>query len=435
MNRFSGHDRIGRRLARCVAGILSLFAMIGIAEPALAENTVTRWAEQSLQAVRAANVGTPNAGRLYAMVNVAMYDAVNGIDAARHRFGREHALVPTVGAPRAGSRNAAAAAAAHAVLVALVPSQQAALDAALAADLAAAQDGDLVAGEIWGRYVGEQVVTLRATDGTAMALTIPAGTAVGEHRAAFDARFRNMTPFGVRNIDRYRSGPPPALTSEAYAQAFNDVKTLGQQDADAERNAIAQFWLVEGGTTREPGTWIQALVAIVEQMRTDRSLSDTARIFARVGMAIADGVAASWDTKATFFTWRPFFAIREADLDGNPDTDADPAWTPRNHLDRRFSGVDVGPVHVLGRRLRGDRSVLFPPPGVVLLCDRSRARAALLQQPPRSRHRGWPVANLSGHSLSVLERGGPPGRPAHRPRGRSHSPPPLFRPYAQICLP
>ncbi len=330
MNRFSGHDTIGRRLARCVAGMLWLFAVIGMAEPALADNTVTRWAEQSLQAVRAANVGTPSAGRLYAMVTVAMYDAVNGIDTARSRFGREHALVPTIGAPREGSRNAAAAAAAHAVLVALVPSQQAALDAALAAELAAAQDGDLVAGEIWGRYVGEQVVTLRATDGTEMALTIPAGTAVGEHRAAFDARFRNMTPFGVRNIDRYRSGPPPALTSEAYAQAFNDVKTLGQQDADAERNAIAQFWLVEGGTTREPGTWIQALVAIVEQMRTDRSLSDTARIFARVGMAIADGVAASWDTKATFFTWRPFFAIREADLDGNPDTEADPSWTPRN---------------------------------------------------------------------------------------------------------
>jgi len=83
--------------------------------------------------------------------------------------------------------------------------------------------------------VGEQVVTLRATDGTAMALTIPAGTAIGEHRAAFDARFRNMTPFGVRDIDRYRSGPPPALTSEAYARAFNDVKTPGQQDADAGR--------------------------------------------------------------------------------------------------------------------------------------------------------------------------------------------------------
>jgi hypothetical protein len=238
--------------------------------------------------------------------------------------------VPTTGAPPGGSRRAAAAAAAHAVLVALVPGQQTALDAALAADLAAAQDDNVVAGEIWGRYVGDQVVTLRATDGTEMALIIPAGTGVGEHRAAFDARFRNMTPFGVRSIDRYRSGPPPALASEAYARAFNDVKTFGQQDGDVERNAIAQFWLVEGGTTREPGTWIQALVAIVQQMGTDRSLSDTARVFARVGMAIADGVAASWDTKATFFTWRPFFASREADMDGNPDTEPDPDWMPRN---------------------------------------------------------------------------------------------------------
>ncbi len=308
MNQCSRHQRIGR-LTKWIAAILAVSAVIGIAQPARAENAVTRWAEQSLQAVRAANVGTPNAGRLYAMVTVAMYDAVNGIDAARHRMGREHALVPVDGAPPAGSRIAAAAAAAHAVLVALVPSRQAALDAALAAELAEAQDGEVLAGEIWGRWVGEQVVTLRTTDGTDMPLTIPAGAAVGAHRAAFDARFRNMTPFGVRSIDRYHSGPPPELTSAAYARAFNDVKTLGQQDGDAERNAIAQFWVVEGGTAREPGTWIQALVAIVGQMRTDRSLSDTARIFARVGMAIADGVAASWDTKATFL--RGGLAIRE----------------------------------------------------------------------------------------------------------------------------
>ena len=329
MNPFSGHDRIRRCLPRLVGSVVLLTGVVGNPEPAHAGNSVTRWAEQALQAVRAGNVGTPNAGRLYAMVTVAMYDAVNGIDTARDRFDREPALVPTAGAPPRANRNAAVAAAAHAVLVALVPSQQATLDAALAADLAADKDGDVVAGEGWGRFVGEQVVALRAADGTEMALTIPAKTGVGEHRAAFDARFRNMTPFGVRSIDPYVSGPPPALTSDAYAQAFNDVKTFGQQDGNAERNAIAQFWLVEGGTTREPGTWIQALVAIVEQMRTDRSLSDTARIFARVGMAIADAVAASWETKATFFTWRPFFAVHEADLDGNPDTEPDPAWTPR----------------------------------------------------------------------------------------------------------
>ena len=81
---------------------------------------------------------------------------------------------------------------------------------------------------------------------------------------------------------------------------------------------------------REPGVWIQATVAIVEQQRTDRSLSDTARLLARVGMAVADTVMLGWETKATHFTWRPVFAIREADLDGNPDTTADPFWTPRN---------------------------------------------------------------------------------------------------------
>ena len=327
MNRFSERHPMGRRV---VPVVVLLAAVVGAPEPAFAENAVTRWTEHAMQAVRAANVGTPAAGRLYAMVTAAMYDAVNGIDTAGDRFGREHALVPTDGAPRGGSRNAAVAAAAHAVLVALVPSQQAILDAALADDLEAANDGDVAEGENWGRLVGDQVVALRSDDGTQMALIIPAGTDPGEYRMSFDARFRLMTPFGIRSIAPYRSGPPPDLTSSAYAEAFNDVKTLGQQDGDVERNAIATFWLIEGGTPRETGVWFQALIAIVRQMRTDRNLSETARLFARVGMAVADSVAVSWDTKAAYFTWRPFTAIREADTDGNPATAPDPDWTPRN---------------------------------------------------------------------------------------------------------
>ena len=330
MNRFSERHMSSRRLMRLVPALVWLIAVIGVPEPALAANAVTLWAEHAMEAVRAANVGTPAAGRLYAMVTIAMYDAVNGIDTARRGVGREHALVRTDGAPKGGSRSAAVAAAAHAVLIALVSSQQAVLDAALADALEAANDGDVSEGATWGRLVGDQVVAARANDGTQTALTIPAGTDVGEYRASFDARYRLMTPFAIRSIDRYRSGPPPGLTSEAYAEAFNDVKTLGQQDGDAERNAIATFWLIEGGTPRETGVWLQALVPIVEKMRTDRSLSDTARLFARVSMAIADAVAVSWDTKATYFTWRPFTAIHEADADGNPDTAPDTAWTPRN---------------------------------------------------------------------------------------------------------
>jgi hypothetical protein len=80
MSRFSERHAIGRRTARAVPALVLLTAVIGVPDPALAENTVVRWTEHAMQAVRTANVGTPAAGRLYAMVTVAIYDAVNGID-------------------------------------------------------------------------------------------------------------------------------------------------------------------------------------------------------------------------------------------------------------------------------------------------------------------------------------------------------------------
>jgi hypothetical protein len=178
-------------------------------QPVLAENAVTRWVEHALEAVRSHNVGTPNAGRLYAMVMVAMYDTVNGIDRARNDDddeggGREHALVPPTNAPINGHRDAAAAA--HAVLVALTPDQVLELDAALVAELEVAGGGDkphVAAGRDWGEYVGQQVVALRSTDGTQTAQNIPTCSRFnnsvacepGEFHTSFDARWRNMTPY------------------------------------------------------------------------------------------------------------------------------------------------------------------------------------------------------------------------------------------------
>jgi hypothetical protein len=138
-----------------------------------------------------------------------------------------------------------------------------------------------------------------------------------------------MAPFGIASKLPYASAPPPALTGPEYAAAFDDVKANGAQDGDPLRNEISNFWLAEGGTVRETGTWLQAALVIVEDRGTVDSLPQTARLFALLGMAIADSVMVSWEAKATYFTWRPFFAIREADTDGNPATTADPAWTPR----------------------------------------------------------------------------------------------------------
>jgi hypothetical protein len=299
-----------------------------------AQNAVTRWTEHSLQAVRAQNVGTPQAGRLYAMVTVAMYDAVNGIDTARNHGG-EFALVPPGDVAVYAHAAAAAAAAAHAVLKGLLPAHAGVLDAALAADLDSlgANDPPVRAGRDWGAQVGQLVLQRRASDGTQAAEVLPAGSECGVHRASFDARFRNMQFFGIADRTPYLSAAPPALTSPEYVAAFNDVKFFGVQDGDSVRNQIAQFWLAENNTVRETGIWLQALVAIVKDRGTDSNLSDTARLFAQVGMATADAVSVVWYTKAQYFTWRPFFAIREADLadcDGNPETIADPSWTPRN---------------------------------------------------------------------------------------------------------
>ena len=294
-------------------------------------NAVTRWVAQSLEAVRKQNVGTPDAGRLYAMVTVAMYDAVNGIESTRHH-GRQPALVGPGGAPMNGNTSAAAASAAHAVLWALTPTQRSVIDAALAAELEDAGGADakpVAAGADWGRLVGERVVSIRSSDGTQKPDPMAAGSGPGVHRANFDARFRHMTPFGIASKSSYSSEPPPALSSSEYAAAFNDVKTLGRQDGDAERNQISNFWLAEGGTVRETGTWLQASLAIAEQEGTVDSVPATARLFALVGMAIADAVLVSWEAKATYFTWRPTFAIREADTNVNPATEPDTSWTSR----------------------------------------------------------------------------------------------------------
>ena len=210
-------------------------------------NVIASWVEQALQTVRERNASTPEAGRLYAMVTIAMYDAVNGIDTASGR-GRQHALVPADGAPGHGSREMAAASAARAVLTALAPARTAVLDAELASqvgDSGGRHEMAVAAGLRWGEQVGWKVVELRLRDGTQAPAMISAGDGPGEYRTAFDSRWRSMAPFGIATKTTYVSPPPPALRSDEFAAALADVRSLGRQDCDPVRNEIADFWLAE----------------------------------------------------------------------------------------------------------------------------------------------------------------------------------------------
>jgi len=313
--------------------LVNLIISLALAQSIWAGNTATRWVNQAFDAVRATNTSTPRAGRVYAMTTVGMYDAVNGIDQAAGNSTREQALVPFSAAPSSGNRNAAAAAAAHAILLALIPARQAQLDAALAAELAPLDDSDgsVTLGRNWGRYVGEQVVAIRSNDETAVAETQPGGMGPGVFPRPFaNAQFRNMQPFGVSTIAPYISMGPPALSSEQYAIDLNEVKTLGSStDNNPERANIARHWLAEANTVRETGLWLKASLNIVEDQGTVESLSDTARLFALLGMATADTVAVSWNSKFHYQFWRPGDAIRGAGTDQNPMTESDANWLPR----------------------------------------------------------------------------------------------------------
>ncbi len=299
---------------------------------------VLAWNEQALDAVREERLGTPVAARLYAMVNIAIYDAVNGIDRARlghfdRFFGRDFALVEPVGAPRRGNREAAAAAAAHAVLVALVPERAGDFDVQLAADLARlGAGGQVVAGQLWGERVGEAVVELRENDGAAPQQVLPGGTAPGQFRRDFtSAQFAELLPFGIASSLPYESDGPPALDSLAYAGALAEVQLLGNGNLpNAAFDEIFRFWRGGGGSAQPPGEWIKVAAVVAEQEETTDSISDSARLFALLGMALGDAVLPAWSNKVNFQFWRPGTAIVEADSDGNPLTLADPGWVPRN---------------------------------------------------------------------------------------------------------
>jgi hypothetical protein len=298
--------------------------------PALSGDVVRTWNRIAQDTVRAESAIDAQAARVYAMVDVAMYDAVNGILSRRGSNDRDHALVPPQGAPAFGHPVAAAAAAAHAVLVGLYPARAAAFDAQLATDLAAlGPDSRVHAGRQWGEDVGAAVLEARADDGSSPNETQPAGSGVGVFRAAWSGvQFRNLKPFAIKDAAVYVSPGPPAMDSTDYAGAYAEVKIVGNAAIpDAAKLATYQYWALGAGTSQPPGAWIE--VARVVSASRSLDLADTARLFALASMAMADTVAPTYLTKFNVRFWRPTTAIREGDLDPNPSTEGDPAWSAR----------------------------------------------------------------------------------------------------------
>ena len=134
----------------------------------------------------------------------------------------------------------------------------------------------------------------------------------------------NVRPFIVPSADMLRTDGPNALTSAAYTEDFNEVKELGSLTSTtrtADETDAAIFW-----QDHFLALWNRILRALAASR--DLDIVDSARLFAMENLAGADAYIGSWNDKYYWQFWRPITAIREANTDGNPATEADPTWLP-----------------------------------------------------------------------------------------------------------
>jgi hypothetical protein len=194
-----------------------------------------------------------------------------------------------------------------------------------------------------GRAAGAAMLTLRKDDGATREAPYTPGMGPGKWRPhpnpdppnppvpnqelargytpSLLTGWGNVTPFTLLSASQFWLPGPPALTSEAYARDYNEVKELGGQVSKTrtpEQTEIARFWF-EGAA---------AWGRIAREVASTRNLDawDSARLLALMHLAMADGYIAGFKIRYVYDFWRPITAIREGETDGNPATAGDPTW-------------------------------------------------------------------------------------------------------------
>jgi membrane-associated phospholipid phosphatase len=313
------------------AMLLLVMHSTGAAPAPTQPDVVLRWNETTLTAIKTDRTSPPMAARNLAIVHAAIYDAVNGI----YRTHRAYYVDPQ---PLEGtSAEVAAAIAAHRALVALYPRQVECFDTALDASLDDIPEGPAKANGIaLGKEVAEKILAWRKRDGYGLQVSYASRRNVGawqptppDFKPPLLPQWPRLTCFAMRSGAQFRPTGPPALTSAAYTASFQEVKALGAIQSTVrtpEQTRIALFWADGDGTATPPGHWNRIAQSVA--VARGNSLAENARLFALLNIALADAGVVAWDCKFHFDFWRPISAIRNADLTNNPDTIADPDWTP-----------------------------------------------------------------------------------------------------------
>jgi hypothetical protein len=316
---------------------------------AAATNPVAYWSTEARCAIVPPTGGPENFGSKFpgdaavymGIVHVAIYRATAAVEDGHHPWPAHfHGR-------RSPSAPAAIAAATYDTLtglqptLGLAPSGPATLAADYAAYLAAVPEGPAkTAGIAVGKRIAQAVLAWRANDGLernpVLADLHPPAPGIGVWQpnpavppattppAPAGLRLPGVRPLGLRSASQFRPGPPFALASLGYARDVNEIKAIGGAVSSvrtADQTTQALFW-----TDHDARQWNDGLLRLAAARGLN--LVQTARMLELTHVAGADAIIACFDAKYHYWSWRPYQAIPQADLDGNPFTLADPMWKP-----------------------------------------------------------------------------------------------------------
>jgi hypothetical protein len=302
-------------------------------QPAVQEDVVLQWNRVLMETILTPgqHPATVMPVRSYAIMHAAMFDAVNSVEGSHTPY-----LTEVPGSENA-SLEAAAAQAAHDVLVGLYPTRAAVFDAELIASLQAIIDYRAQQGIRVGKIVAERMLAARAGDGWNVPpppYVLPATAGNWQpvppaNAAATFTHYPSVTPFAISSATQFAPSAPPALSSAQYAADLNEVKELGALNSmtrTADQTQVARLWANVGTPTNFLLVWNN--VARTVSAARNLTTVEKARLFALTNIALHDSLQTTFASKFEHGLWRPVTAIRRADEDGNANTAPDPEWLP-----------------------------------------------------------------------------------------------------------
>jgi hypothetical protein len=297
--------------------------------------------------------GPTRVSRVFAIVHAGIYDAVNSFQRAYTPYIN---YVPVI-SPTPGFTDdaivAAACYAGHDTLAKLYPKQTAKFDSELADCISGLDPNQVRIGKPVGIAAAKQINDARTGDGSQIEPGDPGSTIVGrwrptppDFRLGLDPNWGSVTPFAIPGVVSFAPPAPPGLLSPEYTAAYLRVYRLGGDgiitptERTADQTNIARFFSYDAGRFGTPLVLYNQLVQTVTLNFPSSTTThvEYARLFALANLATVDSSIVTWYAKYFYNFWRPVTGIRLADQTGNPDTPADPNWTPLGYTDT-FNGI------------------------------------------------------------------------------------------------